>query len=63
MELQKFIELVKTMRDAQKSYFKTKHRNALQRAIILEGLVDNEIKEYQQSQLEKAKQPTLFDNV
>ena len=42
----KFVEMVETMREAQTNYFKTRHRNYLQRSMILEGLVDKMIQEH-----------------
>lgn len=63
MEIEKFVDLVERMRDTQTSYFKTKNRNTLQRSIILEGLVDEEIKQFREEQAEKNRQPDLFDGV
>lgn len=63
MEIEKFVDLVERMRDAQTTYFKTKNRNTLQRSIILEGLVDNEIKKFKEEQAGKNRQPDLFDGV
>ena len=62
MDIEKFIDLVERMREAQTTWFKTKNRNALQRSIILEGLCDQEIKEYRSIQKDKFKEPSLFDN-
>ena len=63
MDIAKFIDLVERMREAQTTWFKTKNRNALQRAIILEGLCDEEIKTYKSIQRDKFKEPGLFDNM
>lgn len=63
MDVEKFIDLVERMRDAQRNWFKTKNRNALQRSIILEGLCDQEIAEYRSIQKDKFKEPGLFDNM
>lgn len=63
MDIEKFVDLVGTMRDAQTLYFKTKNRNTLQRSIILEGLVDEEIRHFKEEQAVKNRQPDLFDGV
>lgn len=63
MEIEKFVDLVERMRDAQTSFFKTKNRNAFQRALILEPLVDEEIKKFKEEQAIKNRQPDLFDGV
>lgn len=60
MEIDKFIELVENMREAQSRYFKTRDKRALQRSIILENLCDKEIKEYRDTQISKIKEPDLF---
>jgi|GEM_PF-5833959 len=63
MDVEKFIDLVERMREAQTTWFKTKNRNALQRSIILERLCDEEIKAYRAIQRDKFKEPGLFDNM
>lgn len=63
MDIEKFIDLVERMREAQTTWLKTKNRNALQRSIILERLCDQEIKEYRSIQKDKFKEPSLFDNM
>lgn len=45
MEMNKFVDLVENMRQAQKNYFATHDKKKLTRAIILEELVDKEIEE------------------
>lgn len=63
MEQEKFIDLVKRMREAQTIYFKTKNKNMLQKSIILEGLVDQDIQQYYNEQRQNVIQPGLFDDV
>lgn len=63
MDVEKFVDLVERMRDAQVTYFKTKNRNAFQRALILEPLVDEEIKKFKEEMAVKNRQPDLFDGV
>lgn len=63
MDVEKFIDLVERMRDAQTTWFKTKNRNALQRSIILERMCDLEIEAYRSNQKDKFKEPNLFDNM
>lgn len=60
MEIEKFVDLVERMREAQTSYFKTKNNKQLQRSIILEGLVDEKIKEFNQERKAKYQEPDLF---
>lgn len=54
-----FAELVQKMRTAQKKYFKTKLKSALEESRMLENEVDK-ILEKREKQMQ-AKQPTLFD--
>lgn len=63
MDVEKFVDLVERMRDAQVTYFKTKNRNAFQRALILEPLVDEEIKKFKEEMAVKNRQPDLFDGM
>lgn len=63
MDIEKFVDLVERMREAQVRYFKTKNRNAFQRALILEPLVDEEIKKYKEEIMAKRKEPDLFDGM
>ncbi len=63
MDVEKFVDLVERMRDAQVTYFKTKNRNAFQRALILEPLVDEEIKKFKEEMAAKNRQPDLFDGM
>lgn len=46
MKIYEFVALVEKMRNAQREYFKTRDRRILQRSIMLENLVDNEIKQF-----------------
>ena len=41
-----FILLVKSMREAQKQYFKTRNKDTLRQSISLEAEVDSYIQEY-----------------
>lgn len=41
-ELKELAKLVKEMRDAQKAYFKSRHKNHLDRSKMLEAKVDAE---------------------
>lgn len=60
METKEFVALVEQMRMAQKEYFKTRNRNVMQRSIMLEGLVDKEIKAFQEEEAKKDIQLDLF---
>ena len=44
MESNEFVKLVAQMRDAQRSYFKTRHTVWLEKSKMLERQVDNQIK-------------------
>ncbi len=54
-----FAELVQKMRTAQKKYFKTKLKSALEESRMLENEVDKILEERERQT--QAKQPTLFD--
>ena len=54
-----FADLVQKMRMAQKAYFKTRTKVALDESRFLEKKVDDILKE--RAEREAAKQPTLFD--
>ena len=54
-----FADLVHNMRAAQKEYFKTRSKEALEKSKILESRVDRLLGE--RKNREAAKQPTLFD--
>lgn len=62
MDKENFIDLVEKMRSAQKEYFKSRNRNALQRSIMLEGVIDKEIKLYKEQRANKELQLNLFPN-
>lgn len=62
MDINKFVSLVERMRESQTIYFKTKNYRVFQRALILEGLVDEEIKTFNNEQKKNVIQPSLFDN-
>lgn len=54
-----FAELVQKMRTAQKKYFRTKLKSALEESKMLENEVDKILEEREKQT--QAKQPTLFD--
>lgn len=56
-----FADLVHDMRAAQKEYFKTRSKEALEKSKILESRVDSLLEE--RKNREAAKQPNLFDIV
>lgn len=56
-----FADLIHDMRAAQKEYFKTRSKEALEKSKILESRVDRLLGE--RKNREAAKQPTLFDIV
>lgn len=59
MEIEKFIDLVERMREAQRNWFATHKNNFLQRSIILEGLCDKMLQEYREE--EKKNKPQEQD--
>ncbi len=63
MDIEKFINLVERMREAQSTWFRTHNKNALQRSIMLEGLCDEQIKAYRDEQRRNSIQRDLFENV
>lgn len=60
IETEKFIDLVKRMRQAQKEYFRTRDRRVMQHAICLEGAVDKCIMDYDAYKKEHPIQMDLF---
>lgn len=50
-ELKKLASLVKEMREAQNNFFRTRHKNHLDRSRILEAQVDQAIKEILDNQI------------
>lgn len=46
MDNEKFFEIVRRMREAQKDYFKTRDRRIMMRSINLESVVDSMIDEH-----------------
>lgn len=52
MTSKEFFYLVVEMRNAQKSYFRTRDQNDLQKSKQLEKQIDNEIRRVQQLQIE-----------
>lgn len=55
-----FVELVRTMRQAQKEYFRDRTQSALQRSKSLERLVDSEIDKLSKQQKPEVQQDKLF---
>ena len=49
-----FVALVRTMRDTQKKYYKTRDYNTLMESKRIEGDVDRMIKKFDESQVYKA---------
>lgn len=56
-----FADLVQEMRDAQKTYFRTRSNDALEKSKYLETKVDKLLEE-RRNRVEQKQQPTLFDN-
>ena len=56
-----FADLVQEMRDAQKTYFRTRSNDALEKSKYLEKKVDKLLEE-RKHRAEEKQQPTLFDN-
>lgn len=56
-----FADLVQEMRDAQKTYFRTRSNDALEKSKYLETKVDRLLEE-RRNRAEQKQQPTLFDN-
>lgn len=56
-----FADLVQEMRDAQKTYFRTRSNDALEKSKYLETKVDRLLEE-RRNRTEQKQQPTLFDN-
>lgn len=56
-----FADLVQEMRDAQKTYFRTRSNDALEKSKYLEKKVDKLLEE-RRNRVEQKQQPTLFDN-
>ena len=63
MDIEKFVDLVERMREAQTTFFKTHNRNAYQRSIILERLCDERIKEYRDEQRKNPIQRDMFEEI
>lgn len=65
MNAQQFFQLVCSMREAQRDYFKSRSRSALERSKHLERLVDDEINRVKNIRPDiipkQAEQPPLFD--
>lgn len=59
-EIEKFIDTVKRMREAQKEYFKTRDRKVLIHSKCLEGAVDKMILDYEATKKPALKQAELF---
>lgn len=56
-----FIDMVTQMREAQTQYFKSRDTRALQRAKLLEGVLDNMLHEYNAWVKSHPRQRDLFD--
>lgn len=56
-----FFKWVKKMRDSQKEYFRTRDNRILQRAKMLEKIVDELIFEHQANNKQEPRQLNLFD--
>lgn len=56
-----FYQWVKKMRDSQKEYFRTRDNRILQRAKMLEKIVDELIFEHQANNKKEPRQLNLFD--
>lgn len=61
MDKDKFIDLVKRMREAQREFFKTRSKQMLIRSKNLESVVDDMIKEHDAWQKLHPKQHDLFE--
>lgn len=62
-EIDKFVDTVLRMREAQQEYFRTKNKKVMIHAMMLEGAVDTMIKEYKATPPPKPRQPSLFDQM
>lgn len=60
MNIEKFIEKVEMMREAQKQYFKSRDNRILMRCLNLEKLVDEMIIEHKANYKPKVTQLDLF---
>ena len=60
METEKILDLVRQMRTAQKEYFRIRDKRIMQRSIILEKLVDEELENIQTNNKKKDTQLSLF---
>lgn len=56
-----FVDKVRTMRDAQKEYFKTRSRSVLEKCKQLEREVDAELSRLQMKQTKAGELVGLFD--
>lgn len=56
-----FVDKVRTMRDAQKEYFKTRSRSVLEKCKQLEREVDDELARLQMKQTKAGELVGLFD--
>ena len=61
MDAKSFFNLVATLRDKQKEYFRTRSQSALRESKALENRVDDEIKRVEQI-LNDKREPKLFGN-
>lgn len=62
MDTEKFIGVVRRMREAQREYFKTRNNIILFRAKSLEQIVDEMIQEHDAWLKNHPRQHDLFDN-
>ena len=62
METEKFIDLVRRMREAQKEYFRTRDRKVMLHAMMLENTVDNVISEHINKQKPQQPEQLTFFN-
>ena len=63
MTPKQFYDTVVQMRQAQKNYYKTRQREALQQALNLEKIIDDEISRVSQVINSKGEQPIKWDDV
>ena len=64
MQIDKFVDIVERMRQAQNEWFRTHNKNAFQRALILEKIVDKDIKDWhEENDPHRPRQLDLFAEV
>lgn len=62
-EIDKFVDTVQRMREAQQEYFRTRNKKVMIHSMMLEGAVDMMLKEYKGTPPPQPQQPSLFDQI